>query len=185
MPDLNDPTILQTLPTRAPVGIAIVKPDGTFADANPAYCVFTGYTLTELRRRRWQDITHPDDLKADEAEALDLANDPRRDSYVIVKRYLRKDGHSVWCELSVSPLRTPDNLFCGYLTFAVPVPDTPNGYRVDTQGDRLELRSTVRWIDLVRDNPRETAILAMIILAVARGESAVELLGKLGALLMK
>ncbi len=179
---LDDPQILQTLSARAPVGIALVKPDGSFQDANPAYCLLTGYTLTELRSRRWQDITHSDDCRADEAEAADLAADPRRDSYVIVKRYLRKDGQQVWCELSVSALRTAEGLFCGYISYAVPLPDS-HGYRVESRGDRVELRSVVRWVDMARDNPRETAIFALIVLALARGESIAELLGQLSTIL--
>ena len=46
----------------ASIGMAIVAPDGRFLEGNPAYCALMGYTEEELRGRRIQDLTYPDDL---------------------------------------------------------------------------------------------------------------------------
>jgi len=83
------------------IGMALVAPDGAFLRVNPAFCELVGFEAEELFRRRFQDITHPDDLDRDMAGvARMLAGDI--DTYLVRKRYIRKDGSDVWVELSVS-----------------------------------------------------------------------------------
>ena len=85
----------------APIGMALVSPEGRCLQVNHALCEITGYSEQELLERTFQDITHPDDLEADLDYARSmLAGD--LPSYCMEKRYLRKDGQSVWILLSVS-----------------------------------------------------------------------------------
>ena len=48
----------------APSGVALVSTDGTFLRTNPALERMLGRTGEELKRLRWQDLVHPDDLEA-------------------------------------------------------------------------------------------------------------------------
>jgi len=85
----------------APIGMALVSPEGHWLQVNHALCEITGYSEQELLERTFQDITHPDDLEAD----LDFAHGMLAGdlpSFCMEKRYLRKDGQSVWILLSVS-----------------------------------------------------------------------------------
>ena len=85
----------------APIGMALVSPEGRWLQVNRALCEITGYSEQELLERTFQDITHPDDLEAD----LDFARGMLAGdlpSYCMEKRYIRKDGQSVWILLSVS-----------------------------------------------------------------------------------
>ena len=85
----------------APVGMALVSPEGRWLQVNRAICEITGYSEQELLERTFQDITHPDDLEAD----LDFARRMLTEnltSYCMEKRYIRKDGQSAWILLSVS-----------------------------------------------------------------------------------
>jgi PAS domain S-box-containing protein len=92
---------------QAAVGIALVAPDGRWLKVNRKLCAIAGYSPEELLSKTFQDITHPDDLKAD----LDLM---RRmlarevDTRTLEKRYLRKDGSIVWINLTVSLVRKND-----------------------------------------------------------------------------
>ena len=89
---------------QAAVGITHVATDGTFLRVNQVLCDLLGYTRDELLARTFQEITHPDDLTAD----LELLNEViarRRDNYAMEKRYLRKDGSTVWANLTVSLIR--------------------------------------------------------------------------------
>ena len=89
----------------APIGEAIVSPDGRFLEANSALCRIVGYSESELPAMTFQDITHPDDLEADlEFVCQMLAGEIR--TYQMEKRYFHKDGHIVWALLTVSLVRS-------------------------------------------------------------------------------
>jgi PAS domain S-box-containing protein len=91
----------------APIGMALVSPEGRFARVNRVLCEIVGYTADELTGLTFQAITHPDDLDADLALAGQLARGeiPR---YQLEKRYVRKDGATIDIMLNGSVLRGPD-----------------------------------------------------------------------------
>jgi diguanylate cyclase (GGDEF)-like protein/PAS domain S-box-containing protein len=89
------------------VGMALVGLDGQWLQVNRAVCDLLGYSQGELLQRTFQELTHPDDLDADLSLLRDLREE-RIDSYRIEKRYLRKDGGSVWGLLAVSLVRNGD-----------------------------------------------------------------------------
>jgi len=85
----------------AAVGVAHVAPDGRWLRVNQRLCEITGYREDELRRLTFADITHPDDVAADQAQ-LQRMLAGGADTYVGEKRYIRGDGNIVWVELTVS-----------------------------------------------------------------------------------
>jgi hypothetical protein len=92
---------------QAAVGIAMVAPDGRWLRVNRKLCEIVGYRQEELLARRFQDITHPDDLDADlEYVRRMLAGEIG--NYSMEKRYLRKDGGIVWINLTVALARKRD-----------------------------------------------------------------------------
>lgn len=88
----------------APVGVAHVGLDGRWLRFNDAICAITGYTREELYTKTFADITHPDDIEADWAQAQRLVTG-EISTYSMEKRYLRSDGSIVWVNLTVSLLR--------------------------------------------------------------------------------
>jgi PAS domain S-box-containing protein len=91
----------------AAVGIAHVAPNGTFLDVNERLCAIIGYSRDEIRGKTFQDITYPDDLKADLDHVEELKS-CESDSYAIEKRYIRKDGAVLWANLTVGCVRNND-----------------------------------------------------------------------------
>jgi|GEM_PF-1291201 len=91
----------------AAVGIAHVAPDGNWLLVNDRMCAIVGYTRAELQACTFQDITHPDDMYLD-LELVKAVVDGRQQSFSLEKRYLHKDGHIVWVNLTVSLVRKPD-----------------------------------------------------------------------------
>jgi len=89
---------------QAAVGIAHVSPLGRFLRINDRFCDIVGYTREEMLARTFQDITHPDDLDADLEHMRQLLGGESL-TYSMEKRYLRKDGETVWVNLTVSLLR--------------------------------------------------------------------------------
>jgi PAS domain S-box-containing protein len=91
---------------QAAVGIAHVAPDGRWLRVNQKLCEITGYPADELSKLTYQQITHADDLAADEQQAARVAAG-EIDHYVMEKRYIRKDGSPVDVSVTVSALRDP------------------------------------------------------------------------------
>jgi PAS domain S-box-containing protein len=87
--------------------MALVGVDGTWLEVNRAFCEFLGYSEPELRRTTWQALTHPDDLDADLA-SVEATLAGRLDGYTMEKRYLRKDGETIFGRLTVALVRSSD-----------------------------------------------------------------------------
>ena len=88
----------------APIGKALVGPDGHFLRVNRVLCEIVGYTEAELLAVTFQEITHKDDL------GLDLTNVDKMlrseiEAFQMEKRYLHKGGGVVWVLLSVSMVK--------------------------------------------------------------------------------
>jgi PAS domain S-box-containing protein len=88
----------------APIGIALVSPEGRWLRVNRALCDLVGYSEAELLTRSFQDITYPEDLEADlENVRRMIAGEIR--SYQMEKRYVHHRGHLVLVSLNVSLVR--------------------------------------------------------------------------------
>jgi diguanylate cyclase (GGDEF)-like protein/PAS domain S-box-containing protein len=91
----------------APIGIALVSPEGKWLRVNGTLCEMTGYSEQELLAKSFQDITHPDDLDADLEHVREMLAGEIR-AYEMEKRYFRADGSIVWILLSVALVRDDD-----------------------------------------------------------------------------
>jgi len=88
---------------QATAGISIVDLDGRFRFANRRHCEITGYSSEEIREHTLIDITHPDDRPRN-LELL-AAMMTSGTAYTIDKRFLRKDGRSIWVQVSSVAVR--------------------------------------------------------------------------------
>lgn len=86
------------------IGMALVAPDGRWLRVNPGLCTILGYSEQELLARTFQDITHPGDVEADVA-AVRRVLDGELSSYQAEKRYITKQGETVWVLLTTSLVR--------------------------------------------------------------------------------
>lgn len=88
----------------APVGMSLTDIQGRFVQVNPVYSQITGYTEQELLQTDFPSITHPEDLQENMRLLQEMlaGNIP---SFLIEKRYLKKDGSAVWVQCNVSPVR--------------------------------------------------------------------------------
>ena len=89
---------------QAAVGLAHIALTGKWILVNDRLCEILGYPRSELLQITWRELTHPDDLKADEANLERLiAGDI--ENYSMEKRYIRKDGSIIWAQITVSLVR--------------------------------------------------------------------------------
>lgn len=73
------------------LNIIVSKPDGSILWANDSFCNYIQYTLYELQRIGWKNISqHGSDLDADTNQLNSLT--PNNNQYSVQKRYIPKNG---------------------------------------------------------------------------------------------
>lgn len=80
------------------VGKALSATDGTMLKVNKAFADMLGYRVEGLEGLNFADITHPDDIAASRECVRSLVAG-EREAYHFEKRYVHKDGHTVWAEV--------------------------------------------------------------------------------------
>jgi diguanylate cyclase (GGDEF)-like protein/PAS domain S-box-containing protein len=90
------------------IGMAIISLDGAFLKVNSSYSKIIEYSASELEQIKFQDITHPDDLKMNLINLDRMLNgkSPYRE---YEKRYVKKNGSPVWVLLNVSLVKDETN----------------------------------------------------------------------------
>ena len=91
----------------APIGMAVVGLDGRLLQVNKAFCKMLGYREQELSARSLSAITHPDDIGKDALLAVQTLKGAII-SYKVEKRYLKKNGETLWADLTVTMLHDQD-----------------------------------------------------------------------------
>lgn len=91
----------------APIGMALVRLDGTFLRVNEAFCRIVGYGSSGLKNLHFNALTHPDDISLGTVEierliAKSISN------FVLDKRYVHKSGRTVCVRLCVSLVESED-----------------------------------------------------------------------------
>lgn len=85
----------------AAVGIFMRGLNGRLITANSTCEKILGYSLEELKRLTFIDITHPDDHRKS-LDSYQPLLEGLKSSYRIEKRFICKDGSTLWGDLSVS-----------------------------------------------------------------------------------
>lgn len=97
-------------------GIALTASDGEkYVDVNQALCTMLGYTKEELLELNWKVITHPDDLERSVEEFGQLLHG-QKDIDAVKKRYVTKDGRTLWIEINDAVVRGPDGVPLYFVT---------------------------------------------------------------------
>ncbi|MFW9893467.1 MAG: PAS domain S-box protein [Candidatus Thorarchaeota archaeon] len=92
---------------KAGIGITLVGIDDYIIDANSAYQEMLGYNIEELRQMKIADFTHPEDALVDASLFKEIL-DKKRNTYQMIKRYITKDGKTIWVNLTVTVVRDDD-----------------------------------------------------------------------------
>jgi PAS domain S-box-containing protein len=96
--------VVSSILSDASIGVAITDERGCWLTANAAYCNLLGYTLEEMKRLDFARLTHPEDRSLSVQWKTDML-DRRAGTTIFEKRYIRKDGRTVWVRLNVIVLR--------------------------------------------------------------------------------
>jgi len=91
----------------AAVGIAHVDAAGRYVNVNRWMCDLLGYTREELLGMTVKQVSHPDDKNVADVVRAKMRSG-EIGSFQMEKRYLRKDGTTVWVGLTISVQRDAD-----------------------------------------------------------------------------
>jgi PAS domain S-box-containing protein len=89
---------------QAYIGIGQVAINGRFLHANEQLCKMFGYTRKELMKKRFEDITHKDDIKKS-LKLMDQLIDGGKENITFEKRYVHKNGSIIYASLTSSLVR--------------------------------------------------------------------------------
>jgi PAS domain S-box-containing protein len=98
----------------APIGMALYNTDGEFVRVNPAFCAMLGRTEPALIGTRDQLVTHPDDRQRDVDAAWRILKG-EMDTFRAEKRFLRRDGSTIWVLANLTFLRDDQRRPIGWL----------------------------------------------------------------------
>ena len=90
--------------------------DGRWLKVPPTLCELVGYTEQELLAGQFKDITHPDDFEADWSQCLRLIRGEIR-SFDLEKRYIHKDGRTIWIYLNCSVVEDDNGQPIHFVTY--------------------------------------------------------------------
>lgn len=101
---MMDDKLFGALFEQSAAGIAVFSIGGRFLRANPAMCRLLGYSEQELLQKTHLDVIHIEDLEAAavaRAQVISGKAKPR----VTERRYVHKDGSTVWVQMSGAVVR--------------------------------------------------------------------------------
>ncbi|AJY74038.1 PAS domain S-box protein [Paenibacillus beijingensis] len=100
-----DPNVFfEQVYTHAPIGVALLSVDGMWIKVNPALCRILGYSQEELMTLTFSDITHPEDKERNITRRTEMM-EGLSSLYETEKRYIGKNGNTIWASLHVSLVR--------------------------------------------------------------------------------
>ena len=91
----------------APIGVALISPEGGRLQVNQALCEMLGRSEEELLGGWAVEITHPDDMEAN-AEMWQRLVTGEADNVRFEKRYIHADGHTIWAYIDAGAIRNSD-----------------------------------------------------------------------------
>ncbi|MEO5339049.1 MAG: PAS domain S-box protein [Magnetococcus sp. MYC-9] len=83
--------------------LCIADTDGHFRRLNPVWERVLGYSMEELKARRYYEFIHPEDIGSTERVVV-LQKEQQQPVFNFVNRYRRKDGHYIWLEWRSVPV---------------------------------------------------------------------------------
>src|ERR1700741_130780 len=104
------------------VMVTHVDLQGRWLKVPQTLCELVGYSETELLARRFMDITHPDDIDVDWSQCQRLIRGEIK-SFDLEKRYIHKDGHTVWVDVNCTVVEDDQGKPVHFLTYVRDITD--------------------------------------------------------------
>jgi PAS domain S-box-containing protein len=152
MPDFFSPVMVNErvyfiLLNSDAVGVSVVDENGNYIYANNEYCDILDYSEAELYRKRFQDVTHPEDIGWDTEEAAKVAKGLKKGYGPVSKRYVTKSGGVVPVKIRVDGIRSESGEFLYFIGQAVRVAPKHCDSGVDKNPPTGN-----KWLEFLKEN---------------------------------
>lgn len=119
----------------APVGVSLTSVDGTLLRVNRAFCQMLGYTEQELVGTNVTAITYPEDaaLTRDWIRAMPTSGPWALETE---KRYLHRDGSTVWAVMNTTLLRDATGRPLHFVTHVVDITERKRAQQALEESER-------------------------------------------------
>ncbi|MCP4693987.1 MAG: response regulator, partial [Desulfobacterales bacterium] len=98
----------KTMFEQAPLGVALIDSfTGHIYEVNQRFAEIAGRSREEMATTDWMSITHHEDVRED-LDNMALLNAGKTDGFNMQKRYIQPDGTIVWINMTIAPLKEPD-----------------------------------------------------------------------------
>lgn len=111
---------IQAIYQKCPQPIACIAKDGQFILANDAMCELLEYSPTELFRKKYTDVTHPEDVSI-EIEEMNRLCAHQTNQCLMFKRYISKSGNVIPVILTAYRVTDDAEIFMYYVNHVTPV----------------------------------------------------------------
>lgn len=144
------------------IGMGLVDPQGRFLEFNQTFETTVGYSREELLSMSLKDLNHPDD-QPQAANFLAEMKQGKREGYQAQKRYRRKDGATVWVDVTGAALRGESGELIGIIGIMLDVSERmaatkameASEQKLQQLNDQLEARN--RELQATLEDARESA----------------------------
>ena len=106
----------RTAYANAPIGISLTELDGKLKLVNGSFCALLGRSESELKELDFTMLTYPDDIALSISYTRALLNGEIETAH-FEKRYIHKDGHTVWADVSTSLIRNEQGKPVSFITY--------------------------------------------------------------------
>src|SRR5207237_404861 len=142
---------LRAIIEQAVVGIVRCDLKGKIIFTNDAFCKMLGYGPSRLVGKTIAELTHPADVDRNMQLFRNLV--ARSKPFEIEKRYLCKDGSTLWASVSASPMRDAAGKTDSVVAVAINISDTKKSWAaLEEAKELLETRVRERTAELVAAN---------------------------------
>jgi PAS domain S-box-containing protein len=121
-------------------GMVMVGKDFKFIMANRTFCQLVGYREEELQQLTFVDITHPDDSTKDIPHVKKMIAG-EIDVYRTEKRFINKNGQTIWAQLTISPFYDSKGQFLYNLAIIVNITERKKAEMQLVESESLLSRS--------------------------------------------
>lgn len=125
-------------------GKSITNIDGRL-NVNEAFARMLGYSKEELSAKTWKELTPKEEIPYIEQLLKPLLNG-EQDSGRFIKRYIRKNGEVIWCDVSVSVRRDFNGMPLHYITTVIDITE-------QRRNEEILKESETRFRTLVESAP--------------------------------